>query len=88
VEEVTYSRVEIGNKESRVHSESKQREAQERGNHERNCIEWKREGEERDNVEIAGFVFERALRGWGYRKRHPAKGIEYLLLPGLPYVYA
>ena len=88
MEEVTYSRVEIGNKESRVHSESKQSEAQERGNHERNCIEWKREGEKGGNVEIAGFTFEGALGGRGYRKRFPIQGNEYFLLPGVTYLYA
>jgi hypothetical protein len=34
---------------------------EERGNHECYCIEWKREGEERGNVEIAGFAFEGTL---------------------------
>jgi hypothetical protein len=59
-----------------------------RGNHEGYCIEWKCEREERGNVEITGFSFERALRRRGERKRHPAQGHEYLTLPGLPNVYA
>jgi hypothetical protein len=88
LKEVTYLRVEIGDIESRVHSGSRQKEAQERGSHECYRNKWKREGEERDNMEIARFVFEGALRGWGYRKRLPVKRIEYLILPGLPHVYA
>jgi hypothetical protein len=59
-----------------------------RGNHESYCIEWKREGEERGNVEIAGFAFEGTLGRRGHRKRIPAQGNEYLILPGVPYVYA
>jgi hypothetical protein len=59
-----------------------------RGNDECYRIEWKREGEERGNVEIAGFAVEGALRGRGYRKRYSAQGNEYLMLPGLPHVHA
>jgi hypothetical protein len=59
-----------------------------RGDHESNCIEWKREGKERGNVEITGFVFEGTLGGRGYRKGCPAQGYEYLIMSGVPDVYA
>ena len=45
-------------------------------------------GEERGNVKIAGFAFKGALGRRGYRKRDPAQGNEYLMLPGVPNVYA
>jgi hypothetical protein len=39
-------------------------------------------------MEIAGFAFEGPLGRRGYRKRVPAQGNEYLILPGVPDVYA